>query len=278
MNRSGVLATVLALIGFAGNSVLCRLALGAHAVDAASFTSIRIASGALVLFVLMRSTGQAAPSKHSGWRAALALFAYATCFSFAYGSLTTAMGALILFGSVQVTMLLVALGHGERLTPLAWLGFGVAAVGLVVLVFPGLSAPSPVGAMLMAIAGAAWSAYTLLGRGSAAPIADTARNFLLATPLAVLVSAFTLRHAAVTPSGIVLAVVSGAITSGLGYTLWYAALRSLSASHAAVLQLLVPMLAALGGVVFVSEVLSWRLAAASCMILGGVALVITRRG
>ena len=276
------LATAFALVAFAANSVLCRLALGGHAVDAASFTSVRIASGALVLFVLARSAGrstaQAGPSKHSGWRAACALFAYAACFSFAYGSLTTAMGALILFGSVQVTMLVVALGNGERLSPTAWLGFGVAAAGLVVLVFPGLSAPSPVGALLMGIAGSAWGAYTLLGRGSRAPIADTARNFLLATPLAALVSAFSLRHVAVTPTGIVLAMASGAITSGLGYALWYAALSSLSASRAAVLQLLVPMLAALGGVVFVSEVLSWRLALASCMILGGVGLVITRRG
>jgi len=276
------LATALSLVAFAANSVLCRLALGGHALDAASFTSVRIASGALVLFVLVRSTGrstgQARPSERSGWRAACALFAYAACFSFAYGSLTTAMGALILFGSVQVTMLVVALGNGERLSPTAWLGFGVAAAGLVVLVFPGLSAPSPVGALLMGIAGSAWGAYTLLGRGSRAPIADTARNFLLATPLAALVSAFSLRHVAVTPTGIVLAMASGAITSGLGYALWYAALSSLSASRAAVLQLLVPMLAALGGVVFVSEVLSWRLALASCMILGGVGLVITRRG
>jgi drug/metabolite transporter (DMT)-like permease len=272
------LATALALVAFAANSVLCRLALGGRAVDAASFTSVRLASGALTLLVLVRSMGQARASARSGWRAALALFAYAACFSFAYGSLTTAMGALILFGSVQVTMLLVALGNGERLSPTAWLGFGVAAAGLVVLVFPGLSAPSPFGAMLMGVAGAAWGAYTLLGRGSQAPVADTARNFLLATPLALLVSGFTRSLAAVTPTGLVLAVVSGAVTSGLGYTLWYAALRSLSASQAAVLQLLVPMLAALGGVVFVSEVLSWRLVLASCMILGGVALVIARRG
>ena len=278
MNRRALaVATALALVAFAANSVLCRLALGGHAVDAASFTSVRIASGAIVLYVLMRATRQARPASRSGWRAAGALFAYAACFSFAYGSLTTAMGALILFGSVQLTMLLVALGNGERLSPAAWFGFSVAAAGLVVLVFPGLSAPSPFGALLMGIAGAAWGAYTLLGRGSEAPVADTARNVLLATPMALLVSAFTLRHAAVTPTGIVLAVVSGAVTSGLGYTLWYAALRSLSATQAAVLQLLVPMLAALGGVMFVSELPSWRLAFASCMILGGVAVVITRR-
>jgi drug/metabolite transporter (DMT)-like permease len=205
------------------------------------------------------------------------LVAYAACFSFAYGSLATGTGALILFGCVQVTMLLAALGAGERLTAVAWLGLGVAALGLAVLVFPGLRAPDPLGALLMGIAGAAWGGYTLLGRGSQAPVADTARNFLCAAPLAFAVNALTFRSAALTRTGVVLAVISGAVTSGVGYALWYAALRALSSVQAAVLQLCVPVLAAAGGIFFLAEALSSRLALAAAMILGGVALVITQR-
>ena len=272
-----VLTTVLALVAFAGNSLLCRLALGKHSIDAASFTSVRILSGALVLMLLQRLTGSAQPSPRSGWRAAALLFAYAACFSFAYGSLTTGTGALIVFGSVQVTMLGVALGTGERLTSVAWLGLGLAAIGLGVLLFPGLSAPDPLGAVLMGLAGAAWGGYTLAGRGSPAPVADTARNFLLATPLALVVSGVTFRSATITRTGVLLAAISCAVTSGVGYSLWYAALRTLSSVQAAVLQLCVPVLAAALGIVFLSEVLSLRLVLASCMILGGVALVIAQR-
>jgi len=281
MSRSRLaLLTALSLLAFAANSLLCRLALGRQSIDAASFTSVRVLAGALTLFVLQRFFAAGRPSPRSGWRAAALLFAYAACFSFAYGSLTTGTGALLLFGSVQTTMLLTALATGERLTPVAWLGLAVAAVGLSALVFPGLSAPDPLGAVLMLLAGAAWGGYTLAGRGSQAPVADTARNFLLATPLALvvsLVSAFGFRSAVLTRTGVILAAISGAITSGVGYSLWYAALRTLSSVQAAVLQLCVPVLAAVLGIVFLSEVLSLRLVLASCMILGGVALVIVQR-
>ncbi|HEU5075679.1 MAG TPA: EamA family transporter, partial [Polyangiaceae bacterium] len=256
---------------------LCRLALGGHGIDAASFTSVRIASGAFVLVLLQRFSPTSRASARAGWRAAGLLFAYAACFSFAYGSLATGTGALILFGCVQVTMLLVALRAGERLTPIAWLGLSSAALGLGVLVFPGLSAPDPRGAVLMAFAGAAWGGYTLYGRGSRAPLADTARNFVFATPLALVVSAFAFRSATLTRSGVVLAVISGAVTSGVGYSLWYTALRALSAVQASVLQLCVPVLATAAGIVFLGEVLSGRVLLASCMILGGVALVINAR-
>lgn len=278
MSRSAlVLVTTLALVAFAANSLLCRLALGTHGIDAASFTSVRIASGALLLVLLQRWSATAQPSPRAGWRAAGLLFTYAGCFSFAYGSLATGTGALILFGCVQVTMLLAALAAGERLTAVAWVGLGVAAAGLCVLVFPGLRAPDPLGALSMGLAGAAWGGYTLLGRGSRAPVADTARNFLFATPLAFAVSALTLRNATLTRTGVVLAVISGAVTSGVGYTLWYAALRALNAVQAAVLQLCVPVLAAAAGIVFLAEAVSGRLVLASAMILGGVALVITQR-
>jgi len=271
------LLTALSLGAFAANSLLCRLALGAHSIDAQSFTSVRLASGALVLALIHRCTGAARASPRAGWRAAALLFAYAACFSFAYGSLATGTGALILFGSVQVTMLLWALRTGERLTPFAWLGLSVAAIGLIVLVFPGLSAPDPVGAVLMALAGAAWGGYTLRGRGSEAPVADTARNFLLATPFALVLSAVTFPSAMLTRTGIVLAAISGAATSGVGYALWYAALRGLSSVQAAVLQLVVPVLAAVLGILYLHEALSVRLVLASCMVLGGVALVIAQR-
>lgn len=269
-----VLVTVLALVAFAANSLLCRLALGGHGIDAASFTSVRIGSGAIVLVLLRRFFAAPRPSPRAGWRAAGLLFVYAACFSFAYGSLAAGTGALILFGSVQLTMLLVALGTGERLTAVAWLGMAAAATGLCVLVSPGLSAPDPLGALLMGLAGAAWGGYTLLGRGSQAPVADTAQNFLFATPLALAVTALTLRNATLTRTGLVLAVISGAVTSGLGYTLWYTALRALSSVQAAVIQLCVPVLAAVGGSVLLSEVLSGRFVLAAAMILGGVALVI----
>lgn len=268
--------TACALVAFALNSILCRLALGGHAIDAASFTTLRLGSGALTLAVIQRaSRGRRAP--RTGWLAAGLLFAYAICFSFAYDTLSTGVGALLLFGSVQVSMLVVALRAGERLTIGAWFGFAVAASGLVVLVLPGLSAPHPVGAGLMVMAGVAWGGYTLKGRGSTAPVADTARSFLLAAPLALVASALTMNRAYTNSYGVYLALTSGALTSGVGYAVWYAVLPRLSTARAAALQLLVPVIAAAGGVVLVSEPITLRLVLSSCMILGGVGAVVLAR-
>jgi drug/metabolite transporter (DMT)-like permease len=202
---------------------------------------------------------------------------YAVAFSFAYLSLSTGTGALILFGSVQVTMIAVALASGERPHALEWVGLAIALAGLVALVLPGLTAPPFLGAALMATAGFAWGLYSLLGRGAVDPLGETASNFLRSVPLAAAVSLLTLDQAHLSPRGIVLAVVSGALTSGLGYVVWFAALRGLTATRAATVQLAVPVLAALGGVVTLAETVSLRLALAALLILGGIGLAVAGR-
>jgi len=269
--------TAVALVCFSGNSLLCRAALRPHAIDAASFTLVRIASGALVLAVLARARKSDAPPKRE-LVAPFALFAYAIAFSLAYLRLPAGTGALLLFGAVQATMLVVAIRGGERPRPLAWLGMLLAAGGLVGLTLPGLGAPDPMSAALMAVAGIAWGAYTLRGRGAVDPIATTARNFALSVPLAAGAFAIALAlgvHAE--PKGLVLAATSGAIASGMGYSVWYTALRGLSATRAAVLQLSVPVLTAIAGVGFLGEEVSVRLVLSSLTILGGIALVVARR-
>jgi drug/metabolite transporter (DMT)-like permease len=263
------LLVVLALLGFAANSLLCRAALGAGSIDAASFTAIRIASGALVLVVLARG------ERAGNWWSALALFAYAAAFSFAYLRLVTATGALILFATVQVTMISIGVARGERPRAVEWLGFVIAIAGLVVLVLPGLASPDPLGAALMAIAGAAWGIYSLRGRGASRPLAVTADNFLRATPMAtLLLLAIPLHGGHVESRGVALAIASGAIASGIGYSLWYAALPSLPAVRAAIVQLAVPVLAAGAGALVLSEQLSARLAIATGLIIGGIALAL----
>ncbi len=270
------LLVVLALLGFAANSLLCRAALGAGTIDAASFTAIRIGSGALILFVLAR--GQRA----GNWWSALALFAYAAAFSFAYLRLVTATGALILFATVQATMISVGVARGERPRLVEWLGFVIAIGGLVVLVLPGLAAPDPLGAALMAIAGASWGIYSLRGRApqagagpSPAPLAVTADNFLRAVPMAaLLLLAIPLHGGHVEARGAALAIASGAIASGIGYSLWYAALPSLAAVRAAIVQLAVPVLAAGAGAVILAEPVTLRLAIATAAIIGGIALAL----
>jgi drug/metabolite transporter (DMT)-like permease len=263
------LLVVLALLGFAANSLLCRAALGAGSIDAASFTAIRIASGALMLFVLSRG------ERAGNWWSALALFAYAAAFSFAYLRLVTATGALILFATVQVTMISVGVARGERPRAVEWLGFLIAIAGLVVLVLPGLASPDPLGAALMAIAGAAWGVYSLRGRGASRPLAVTADNFLRATPMAaLLLLAIPLHGGHVESRGVALAIASGAIASGIGYSLWYAALPSLPAVRAAIVQLAVPVLAAGAGALVLSEQLGMRLAIATGLIIGGIALAL----
>ncbi len=249
------------------------MALGEGTMDAASFSTVRVASGAAMLLVIILLSPRRRASPAAGdWVSATMLFSYMATFSYAYISLSTGTGALILFGMVQATMLLWALRSGERPHLLEWGGLALALGGLVYLVFPGLAAPSPSGAFLMAVAGISWGAYSLRGRGSNNPLADTTSNFVRALPLVLVVSLVTLGRSHLSFRGILLASLSGGLASGLGYTCWYAALRHLAATRAAVLQLTVPVLATLGGTVFLAEEVSLRLALSMVLILGGVAL------
>jgi drug/metabolite transporter (DMT)-like permease len=287
-----LLLTAVTLCAFAANSILCRLALGGGRIDAVSFMALRILSGALALGLvsgtLVRSLRAAfapewrrspppAGTAGGSWPAALALFVYALAFSLAYVSLHAGVGALILFGAVQVTMIVAAYREGDRLGSLQWLGALAAFAGLVVLVLPGLAAPSPLGALLMAGAGIAWGVYSILGRRARDPVRMTAGNFLRASPLAIAVSVLAHGASHVEVPGVLLALASGVVTSGLGYVVWYAALRDLTTTQASLVQLLVPVLAAAGGVAFLGEVVSLRLVGASVLILGGVALAVSRR-
>lgn len=273
-----LLLTAFAMLAFAANSLLCRLALQQQPIiDPASFGSVRLASGALALGLIVRmQSGHGAPARPD-WLAAAMLFAYVACFSFAYLTLSAGTGALILFGAVQVTMLGAGLRAGESFRPVAWAGLLLAVGGLVYLVSPGLSAPPLVGAVLMAAAGVAWGAYSLRGRGVPDPLAATASNFLRATPFALGLSLLTAAGAHASPAGVALAIVSGALTSGIGYVVWYAALKGLSAMRAATVQLSVPPIAAFGGALLLAETITPRLALASAAILGGIALVLGSR-
>ena len=269
--------TAVAMLAFAANSVLCRLALGQALIDPATFTAVRIVSGVAMLWLIVIFMGRERKAAGS-WRAACALFAYAAAFSFAYISLSAGVGALLLFGMVQVTMVATGLVKGERLSGRQWAGFALALAGLAVLVAPGVSAPPVIGAGLMLAAGIAWGAYSLLGRGAADPLAATAGNFLRALPLALgllVAAAVHGSHASLT--GMIYAVLSGAIASGLGYTIWYAALRGLTPAQGASVQLTVPVIAAAIGALLLGEAVTFRLLAASLAILGGIALVIAGR-
>ncbi len=273
-----IVLTVLALLGFAANSVLCRRALASGAIDAASFTAVRLAAGALALATLVALRGRRAAPRAGGasWRSALALFGYAAAFSLAYRLLSAGTGALILFGCVQATMIGHGLARGERLRPSQWTGVAIALGGLVALTAPGAAAPAPAGAALMALAGVAWGVYSIRGRGTADPLAATAGNFARTLPFAaamLLAGAQRLRLGA---DGAVLAIVSGALASGVAYSLWYAALRGLTAARAAVVQLCVPVLAAAGGAVTMGEPIGGRTLGAGGAILLGTALVLRR--
>ncbi len=266
------LLTTLALVGFAANSILCRGALGGLRIDAASFSLVRLASGAATLAILHALVAGSVKRPSGSWVSALLLLLYAVPFSFAYNTLGTATGALILFGAVQATMLIAALVTGERPHRLQWLGLVVAALGLVYLMLPGLEAPEPVGSVLMALAGVAWGFYSLRGRGSDDPLADTAGNFIRSVPMVALVSLASLADFHISPAGGTLAVASGALASGVGYSIWYAALRGLTATMAATVQLSVPIIAAVGGVLFMAEGITERLVLSSVLILGGVGM------
>ena len=264
------LLTAFTLVAFAANSFLCRAALGDNLIDPVSFTTIRLLGGALALLPFARR-------RSGSWVSGVVLFAYAITFSLAYVSLTTGMGALILFGTVQVTMIGTAIRTGDRLTVAQWIGSIAAMGGLVYLVLPGISAPDPMGALLMTVAGLGWGVYSIMGRGAGNPVAMTAGNFLRAAPLALVASLIARDSVEWETAGVMLALTSGVVTSGLGYVLWYAALRSLTTTQASLLQLLVPVLAAFAGVVFLSEDVSARLMIASALILGGVGVAIARR-
>ncbi|MEP7157470.1 MAG: DMT family transporter [Betaproteobacteria bacterium] len=271
------LLTALAMMAFAGNSLLCRLALKQASIDAATFTAIRLVSGAIVLW-LMASLRRERLNASGNWPSAIALFAYAACFSFAYVMLTAATGALLLFGAVQATMIGKGLHSGERLRPLQWMGLLSALGGLAWLMLPGAAAPPLTGSLLMITAGIAWGVYSLRGRTGGAALNVTTGNFLRAAPIAAALGLLNMSHASADTVGVIYAVMSGAVASGIGYAIWYTALPGLKATSAATVQLSVPVLAALGGIAFLSEPLSLRLVLASLAILGGIALVILDKG
>lgn len=274
MSRLTTLAlTLLAMTAFAGNSLLCRAALKGTAIDAASFTTLRLLSGALVLWLFLRL--HKAPATPAGnWVSAGALFVYAAAFSFAYISLTAATGALLLFGAVQVTMIGYGLWRGERLSPIQVTGIVLAIGGLVALLLPGAATPPLIGAMLMLCSGIAWGVYSLRGKGATDPIAITAGNFLRTVPLAFLLSLLTLWRGSIDTEGVLYAILSGALASGAGYAVWYTALRGLTATTAATVQLSVPVITAAGGIILLGESLSLHLLLSSVAILGGIALVV----
>jgi drug/metabolite transporter (DMT)-like permease len=277
MTLRTLLLTSVAMLAFAANSLLCRLALQQASIDPASFGSVRLVSGALVLAAIVRLRSGPPAVARTDWLAAAMLWAYVACFSFAYLTLAAGTGALILFGAVQLTMFGVGLHAGERFTPTAWVGLALALGGLVCLLSPGIAAPAPQGAALMAAAGIAWGVYSLRGRGAGDPVAATAGNFLRAAPLALALSLLFASTFKVSATGLALAIASGALTSGLGYVVWYAALPGLTALRAATVQLSVPPLTAAAGVLLLSEALSMRLVLASAAILGGIALVLFSR-
>ncbi|MBA1272192.1 DMT family transporter [Stutzerimonas azotifigens] len=270
-----LLLTTLAMLAFTGNSLLCRIALRDTAIDASSFTAVRLVSGALVLWALVRL--RARQPLGGSWPGALSLFVYAAGFSFAYRELAAGTGALLLFGAVQLCMLSIGWLRGERLTGLQSLGLLLALAGMITLLLPGASAPPLGAALLMVLAGAGWGIYSLLGRGAGDPLSATAGNFVRAIPLALVLALVLLPTLRWDMPGLVYAVLSGALTSGLGYAIWYSALPGLGALQAATVQLSVPVLTALAGSLLLAEALTLRLLLAAIAVLGGIALVLQVR-
>jgi len=266
--------TLVAMIAFAANSLLCRAALGTNEIDAASFTSIRLVSGALVLAAIVHTKSQRFDFAPRRIVPAMMLFSYATTFSFAYNSLNAATGALVLFGSVQATMMVYAFVSGERPGLIQIIGYLMALGGLIYLMLPGVSAPSLTGSLLMSIAGISWGIYTLLGRTVSDSLNDTANNFFKTVPFALVLGFVGSRS--LSAYGLVLACASGALTSGLGYAIWYSAIRGLTPTQAASVQLSVPVITAIGGVLLLSEAMSIRLVIASMLILGGIGFTLAR--
>lgn len=294
MSRT-IIATILALIAFAANSILARLALKAPIIDPASFTLVRLVSGAIMLFILVHILRPKSPPQtevkypikslyqrallfeaetRGSWTSAFVMFLYTSCFSFAYMVLDTATGALILFGAVQITMIIISLFSGKKLFVSEWAGLILAFIGFIYLVYPNLGSPTFYGFILMSIAGIGWGIYSVRGRDSRSPLLDTMFNFLRAVPFAGFLTLLNLAHINLSLEGLSYAIISGALTSGVGYAIWYAALKNLQLTTAAVVQLSVPIIAAIGGVLFVNEAITWRLIIATLMILGGILLVI----
>jgi drug/metabolite transporter (DMT)-like permease len=271
-----LILTLLAMVAFASNSLLCRLALKQTGIDAASFTFIRIFSGAAALWLIMKMR-RATWKEEGSWSSALALFIYAAAFSFAYLDLSAGTGALLLFGAVQATMILWSFRKGERLDAIQMVGLIFAVTGLVVLIFPSLSAPPLLGSILMLGAGVAWGIYSLRGKGEKHPVSVTGGNFVRAVPFAAAACIISVPWIHLDPAGVSYAMISGAITSGLGYVIWYSALPGLKAASAATVQLSVPVLAATGGILLLGEPLTLRYLLASIAILGGIALVVLER-
>jgi len=271
------LLTALALLAFAANSLLCRLALAPGRIDAASFATLRVVAGAATLSLIVIPRWRNAAAANTDFRAATMLLIYMISFAYAYLSLATGTGALILFGAVQLTMFVAAMRAGEPFPPLAWLGLSCALLGLVYLVSPGLAAPDPAGAALMAVAGVAWGGYSLRGRHAPDALVATARNFLLIVPAVVAVSAVAIGSWHVTVLGSAYAIASGSIASGVGYVIWFAAVKRIRATTAATVQLAVPAIAALGGAILLGEAVTLRLLVASAATLGGIWLVLSQR-
>ncbi len=273
---SAITLTTMALLAFAGNSILCRMALKDGAIDAASFTSIRLISGALALLVIVAVNSSVSKLRQSGsWLSASMLFLYALGFSYAYIDLEAGTGALILFGMVQATMIIAALINGDRPTAIEILGWVCATAGLVYLVLPGIEAPSAAGSVLMGVAGIAWGVYSIRGKSESDPVVSTASNFLRSAAFLPLVFAASFQSIQWTTTGVLLAMLSGVVTSGIGYVVWYAALTHLKTIRAALVQLSVPAIAALGGVALLGEPLSHRLIVSSALILGGILIALS---
>lgn len=275
-NARLVALTSVTMIAFANNSLLCRMALEHTSIDAASFTTIRLVSAAIMLWLVVRIRGGSKGGR-GNILSAFALFVYAAGFSYAYVSLPTATGALLLFGAVQATMIGYGLWSGERLLKPQLVGLLLAFGGLVGLLMPGLSAPSLSGSVLMLSAGVAWGIYSLRGRGEGNPTKITAGNFLRTIPIAAVLSLIMLNDTSLDVAGFCYAVSSGALASGLGYAIWYTVLPALKATNAATIQLSVPVIAALGGILFLGEPITLRLTLTSIAILGGIALVILKK-
>lgn len=278
MSLKTVFYTILALIAFAANSIFCRMALGGQSIDAASFTIIRLLSGAITLGLILLLTHKVNSNRSKGsWPAALMLFIYALSFSYAYISLDAGTGALILFGSVQLSMITISLLSGTRLHYTEWLGVALAFCGFIYLILPGVSTPSGTGFILMTVSGVAWGGYTLMGKGSESPLSDTGYNFIRTLPLVAIMLIIGLSEISYSSKGITLAILSGAFASGIGYSIWYLALPLLTSTQAAVVQLTVPLFATLGGVLFLNELVNTRLFISTALILGGILLVVLGR-
>lgn len=271
-----LLHTAAAMLAFAGNSLLCRLALKTTEIDPATFTSLRLASGALMLALLLRMR-HGSTAMAGSWRGAMALFVYAAAFSFAYVSLDAGVGALLLFGAVQISMVLWGWRQGERPGAMSLAGLLLAFAGLLALLLPGASAPPLPGSLLMLVAGVAWGAYSLLGRSASHALAATTGNFVRSLPLTALLSLALLQTLQWDVSGVLYALASGALASGLGYAIWYMAIVDLKAIQAATVQLSVPIITALAGGLLLGEALSLRLGLSSLAVLGGIALVLAAR-